>query len=48
MYSPQPAKDHAPITFRWNVSCGQCHGYGWYTRDGYDEVLRGSEVATAV
>ncbi len=38
MYSPQPRKKCAPLTFLWEVQCPECHGRGWYTTDGYSEV----------
>jgi hypothetical protein len=37
MYSPQPRKENAPLTFRWFVDCDGCRGYGWFTNDGYSE-----------
>lgn len=45
MYSPQPAKTNAPLSFCWSVACESCHGYGWFTNDGYSEEYCTCEAA---
>ena len=37
LYSPQPRKRSAPLTFVWDVMCERCWGRGWYTEESYSE-----------
>ena len=43
-YSPQPRKTQPALSFLWTVPCQECFGWGWYTKESYEEYYCSCEA----